>query len=90
MAGHSVCLVGYVKNCDDDPNNPYTFLFRNSYGTDIFAKDADQFPERLNAGLAGYGIISARDVVQYCWEFLAYASPEQTKFLTGGDRPTAS
>jgi hypothetical protein len=87
VAGHSVCLVGYKENLDDVGDNPWTFLFRNSYGTDIFAKDADQFPNRLNTPLPGYGIISARDVKRYCWEFLTFASPDDIRLLTGGFVP---
>jgi hypothetical protein len=87
VAGHSVCLVGYKENLDDVGDNPWTFLFRNSYGTDIFAKDADQFPDRLNTPLPGYGIISARDVKRYCWEFLTFASPDDIELLTGGFVP---
>lgn len=88
VAGHSVCLVGYAKNPDDVGDNPWTFLFRNSYGTDIFAKHADQFPKHLNTGLPGYGIISARDVIRYCWEFLTYASAEEIELLIGGFVPS--
>lgn len=87
VAGHSVCLVGFRENPDDDGDNPWTFLFRNSYGTEIFAKDADRFPNRLNARLPGYGIISARDVKRYCWEFLTHASPDDIKLLTGDFAP---
>jgi hypothetical protein len=84
VAGHSVCLVGYRANEDDkNGEDPYTFLFRNSYGTDIFAKDAHKFLDRLNGGLPGYGIISSRDVKRYCWEFLTHAPAEDIAKLTG-------
>lgn len=85
VAGHSVCLVGYRPNLEGDNRNPGTFLFRNSYGSEIFAKDADQFPDRLNTGLPGYGIISARDVSRYCWEYLTRASDEDIQLLTDGE-----
>lgn len=84
VSGHSVCLVGYRPNFGSDDSNPGTFLFRNSYGSEIFAKDADQFPDRLNTGLPGYGIISARDVSRYCWEYLTRASGEDIQLLTDG------
>jgi hypothetical protein len=83
VAGHSVCLVGYGRNPDDDGTNPWMFLFRNSYGTRIFAKNADQFPDGLNKDLPGYGIISGNDVIRYCWEFLTRASPDDIAVLTG-------
>ncbi len=89
VAGHSVCLVGYRVNEDDrDGEDPFTFLFRNSYGTDVFAKDAYKFPDRLNGGLPGYGIISSRDVKRYCWEFLTHAPAEDIEQLTGGFVPS--
>lgn len=84
VAGHSVCLVGHIENPEDeDSDNPWIFLFRNSYGTEIFARDADRFEGRPNTGRPGYGIISARDVSRYCWEFLTSASPEEIQALQG-------
>jgi hypothetical protein len=85
VAGHSVCLVGYRPNLGADRSNPGTFLFRNSYGTEKFAKDPSKYPKHLNAGLPGYGIISAHDVSRYCWEILTRATDDDIQLLTDGD-----
>jgi hypothetical protein len=87
VGGHSVCLVGYERIPDGGDSNQWMFLFRNSYGTRIFAQKPDQFPGRLNTTLPGYGIISAYDVNRYCWEYLTRASPADIEALTGGRSP---
>lgn len=73
VAGHAVCLVGMQINEQGTTENPGWFLFRNSYGVDLFAKEQyrDDLPPIALA--PGYGTISAYDVDRYCWEYLIRA-----------------
>lgn len=66
--GHTVCLTGYLpgNTIGDDG----WFVFRNSYGADIFGRDVADAVGRIAPPARGYGIISASDVEFYCWEFL--------------------
>ncbi len=72
QGGHTVCIVGYLRGARYGAGS---FVFRNSYGPDIFggapylnAKDDDFILPR------GYGYISIDDVDRYCWEFMYKAS----------------
>ncbi len=87
VAGHTVCLIGYVPPADPADETEGWFLFRNSYGTRLFGRYAKDFPENPNGGLPGYGFISARDVNLYCWEFLIPSDQESLFFLDAA--PTA-
>lgn len=72
QGGHTVCIVGYLRG---GRYGAGSFVFRNSYGPDVFggapclnAKDDDFVLPR------GYGYISIEDVDRYCWEFMYKAS----------------
>ncbi len=69
---HAVCLVGMIKKeVGGTADNPGWFLFRNSYGTDRFARLQHKDKTEPIALEKGYGTISAYDVDRYCWEYLA-------------------
>lgn len=68
VAGHSVCIVGYAPQSDDRIDG--WFMFRNSYGTRVFAREADRDSRTPRALAPGYGLIPATQVERFCWEFL--------------------
>lgn len=75
IGGHTVCLIGVVV--DDSPNdNPGWFLFRNSIGSDGFAKSAPKNGLSSFQPAPGYGRISAHDVDRYCWEYLSRSNTD--------------
>ena len=69
IGGHTVCLIGVIGD-NSAENNPGSFLFRNSHGTDGFAALARKDGLSRFEPAPGYGVISARDVDRYCWEYL--------------------
>ena len=71
IAGHTVCLLKYIPDLDNTDSKHDWFLFRNSHGPLLFGRDVDKYPDQPNAGLPGYGFISAYDVDRYCWDFLS-------------------
>lgn len=72
IGGHTVCLIG-VRASFEEADNPGYFLFRNSYGEDGFASKAPRDGLSNLRPAPGYGVISARDVDRYCWEYITRA-----------------
>lgn len=75
IGGHTVCLIGVFEDngaisAFAGVESPGYFLFRNSHGTDRFARKTSADGLTLGMPAPGYGVISARDVDRYCWEYL--------------------
>ena len=66
--GHSVCIVGFIPNVEEPENS--MFVFRNGYGTRHFSRHPMLRKPAPQAPRSGYGLISARHVDRYCWEYL--------------------
>ncbi len=66
--GHAVCVFGFLP--DDDPAyDGGWFVFRNSWGLNY-----GHFPGRAQRALPpmpGFGVMSARYVNRFCWEWLS-------------------
>jgi hypothetical protein len=69
IGGHTVCLIGVFANLSGKDNLGW-FLFRNSHGIKRFAAVAREDGLSRFEPAPGYGVISARDVDRYCWEYL--------------------
>lgn len=68
VAGHTICIVGCTTKPDLDQGG--MFLFRNSHGKRFASQNKGS--TRIPAGSlgVGYGMISARDVDRFCWDYL--------------------
>lgn len=66
--GHAVCLVGYQRRSTDRLDG--WFVFRNSFGTEAFARDRETDCRTPRAPAPGYGLIPVVDVERWCWEYL--------------------
>lgn len=69
IGGHTVCITGFVPPEAGDRTSGGWFQFRNSLGT-RFAYYRDEDTTYPRAMAPGYGAISARDLDDYCWEYL--------------------
>lgn len=74
IGGHTVCLTGFLPPEAGDTVSGGWFQFRNSLGP-RFAYYRDEDTTNTRAIAPGYGVISARDVDDYCWEYLYRAGP---------------
>lgn len=75
VAGHSVCITGFVPPKTDHESDRGLFIFRNSFGIHDFALDAGRWRCGAWPTEPGYGIISPADVDRFCWEYM-YRKPE--------------
>lgn len=67
IGAHSVCIVDFQI---DNDTGEEMFIFRNSWGQHEFGSAPWKRPSGIKAPHQGYGLISAGDVDQFCWEFL--------------------
>lgn len=74
VAGHTVCITGFVPPETGAPDDSGFFIFRNSFGIHDFALDAGRWRCGASPITPGYGIISMADVDRYCWEYM-YRNP---------------